>query len=271
MASDLGSVDRKVEWAEHHIGQLEAQLRVFGRGRPYEIVTQKHPEDPKRSQMVLRIRKSIPDSIVLRVADAIHNLRSSLDHLAFQAVTNGGGAVAETTAFPICRNGPPRTPNDFKSLVLGKVHGAPGPIIEEMLGLQPYEGGSDEHLWCLHYLDIVDKHRLMLSAFASYESVNIDFGAWMRETFPENAPGGLDPSKIPSMVLGIRPEERYPLYDGYVLYEAPTEEITKGNPKFTIEESLGEPKVLEGKPVVPMLTDLVKATRSTIDLFRPLL
>jgi hypothetical protein len=73
------------------------------------------------------------------------------------------------------------------------------------------------------------------------------------------------------MRLGLVPEERYPLYDGYVLFEADTDEITKGDPKFTIEISLGEPKVLEGKPVLPMLTELVEAAKRTIDLFRPLL
>ncbi|HEU5002165.1 MAG TPA: hypothetical protein VFW71_05225 [Actinomycetota bacterium] len=265
----LGSVDGKIEWAEQHLGDLEAQIRDFHGRKPYEVVTQQHPQQSDQSQMVLRIREEIPDAIALRAGDIAHNLRSALDHLGCLAVKRNSGAVTSDTAFPIRRREGTPTANETKSLVYSKVKGASAAVIQEMLRLQPYEEGNDESLWALNYLDIVDKHRILIAGLATHESVNIDFGARMQETLrgiPEFADW-----QVPKLVLGLRPAERFPLHEGYVLYEAPTEEVAKGNPSFTFDIALGEPQILEGKPMLPVLTDLAQAVRATVDLFRPLL
>jgi len=263
VAVDLGSVDRKVEWAEQHIGDLEAQLRVFHRGKPYEFVTQQHPQKPQRSQLLLRIHKPIPHTFELRIGDVVHNLRSALDHLACLAVERNGAVVTTNTAFPICRDPGTPTPLALEALIRRQVRGASTSFMRQVLRLQPYEGGDDEPLWCVNRLDIMDKHHQMIPALATYEYVHLDLGAI--------AGTALGVGHLPGGVLSFPPTVRFPLNDGEVLFEATADEVAQAKPKFTIEVSLGEPKVLEGKPVVPMLADLTQAVRGVIDLFRSLI
>jgi len=133
--------------------------------------------------------------------------------------------------------------------------------MRQVLRLQPYEGGDDEPLWCVNRLDIVDKHRQMIPALATYEYAHLDLGAEAWKALGLGLSGG---------VRSFPPTVRFPLNDGEVLFEATADEVAQAKPKFTIEVSLGEPRVLKGKPVVPMLEDLTQAVRCVIDLFRSL-
>ena len=51
----------------------------------------------------------------------------------------------------------------FPSLSRGKVPGLGRFCYQTLDGIQPYKGGWGHRLWQLHQLDIVDKHRLVLS------------------------------------------------------------------------------------------------------------
>lgn len=104
------------------------------------------------------------------IGDVVHNLRSSLDHLAWQLVEANGGTPSdkpgEQTAFPI---------RDVRRKEL-RIHGGVDPralkVIED---LQPYnvhpESPTDADLWHLHRLDIVDKHHGLLLAPVRHEAV----------------------------------------------------------------------------------------------------
>ena len=95
----------------------------------------------------------------------VHDLRSALDHLAWQLVEANGGTPRDRpgepqTAFPI------RTEAPKNGL---RIHGDVAPAALEVVeALQPYnvspESPADAVLWHLHRLDVIDKHHELLLA-----------------------------------------------------------------------------------------------------------
>lgn len=199
--------------------------------------------------------------VALRTGDIVHSLRAALDYLAYAAVHGH----STQTAFPVWRDdkNPIPTAAQYKAAVLGKVKGAPSDFIKLCLAIEPYFGGSHEAIRILDYLDIMNKHRLIIEALASLKHVGLDFGA----TLPVQ--WGL--SEMPEMRINLIPEERFPLKNGDPLFSAPLETIQKMDPKFEIEVALGEPKPFAGRPVVPALTELSEFVKDLIDQFRRVL
>ncbi len=118
------------------------------------------------------------------VGDAVHGLRSALDHLAFALNAKGyadahkGAALPAkdeaASAFPIFGNVNQRgEPTDgeasFRSAVHTYRHMPPGAkiVVEK---LQPYQRGDkfrQDPLWAIHELSRVDKHRIDLAVIAA--------------------------------------------------------------------------------------------------------
>jgi hypothetical protein len=101
----------------------------------------------------------------IRIGEVLHQLRSALDHLAWQLVLIDGGRPSRQTQFPILDHPPTAV-----SELLRQVHDP------EILGFvdwcQPYHGGAGgpltrfqahgQPLWVLRCLNNIDKHRLLL-------------------------------------------------------------------------------------------------------------
>lgn len=135
--------------------------------------------DPEVGDDVVRLRLEDFEPMLwaVLIGDCIHNLRSSLDHLAYQLALAEAGPlppdVERSSEFPIFDD-----PDDFKRVrSKGALKGEPNPgsgfhkirgmhsdaqdLIE---GLQPYHGGDRKRLWMLQQLSIMDKHRVTLLA-----------------------------------------------------------------------------------------------------------
>ena len=264
MTADLTDVDARLEWANEHIAQLESRYPAFRERNPHEIIVKPNPDQAADHYgMFLKINEPAATEVIrevaLRTGDVVHSLRASLDYLAYAVVPNPG----PDTAFPVWRSHkhPVPTSAQYKACVLGKVKGAPHDFVKECLGLEPYFGGAHEAIRVLDYLDIVDKHRLVIGAFASHESVSLDFGRFMRSQ------PGFRPD-IPEMRIGLVPAERFPLDDGDVLFSAPLDHINEMDAKPQIEIALSEPKPFAGRSVVPALTELSQFVSDLIDQFR---
>lgn len=269
---DFSAIDARLEWASTQLGDLEGRHVDFRVAKPHEILIDedpKSPEHPGHSHLYLKINEPAATDVItevaLRAGDVVHSLRAALDYLACAVVPH----TTKNTAFPIWRNPVIPTKPQWKGCVLGKVKGASPDVIKLFLGLQPYFGGNHEQLCVVDYLDIIDKHRLLITAFAAFRSVQINVGANMRETFVGKS--GDWAKGIPDLWVSLVPAERYPLHDGYVLFSAPLEEIRKLQAQPTIEIALGEPNPLEGRSVMGALTDLAKFVQDIINQFRRIL
>jgi hypothetical protein len=113
------------------------------------------------------------------MGDVIYDLRSALDHLAWQLVIANGGTpvtpednAGPSTAFPIFHSkegakGGPRPPVS----IAGGVNTAALAVIER---LQPYHRVDDpqlDPLWQLSELCNTDKHRLLLVVGVTYDAL----------------------------------------------------------------------------------------------------
>jgi hypothetical protein len=249
-ASDrLLRVRAKIERAKKHIRDLEAFVHAPGGNDLHEI---KAELDPQSGDKVHRVyTRPVPVDVGLLIGDAIHNLRSALDHLVWQLVLAAGNEPDRNTAFPIQESAPAD-----ETKPSGKVKGVEPAAVRLIDSLKPYQGGSDD-LWAIHHLDIIDKHRLLLVAATAMSGI---------------FPGRIVPHWIADATRWS-PGLRYPvLEDGAIIHRVPA-----GAPdhdvdfKLTVEIAFGEPEVVEGKPVLPFLHQMAQLVDCIVNQFIPFL
>jgi hypothetical protein len=163
----------KVNRAEELLDELRQLVGLYGHQhfQPIRARMVVQPDEGFfRVDRLIPVQTYGPHTAV--IGDVVHNLRSALDHLAWQLVEASGGTPRDRpgepqTAFPI------RTEAPRNGL---RIHGdvAP-PALKVVETLQPYnvlpESPADADLWHLHRLDIIDKHHGLLLAPARHEAV----------------------------------------------------------------------------------------------------
>src|SRR6266516_936090 len=129
--ADLSGVLIKIDRAIAHLDDFDREAEPVEAACRDAIVRER---DEQRSEYVFRFDRvpAVPAVLSAIVGDAIHNLRVSLDHLAWQLVIATGGTPREGpggTAFPILPERPspdrgghypqikPRVPEDLRELL----------------------------------------------------------------------------------------------------------------------------------------------------------
>lgn len=151
----------KIERAEKHLDDLETAIQSLGEAT-FKLVSLDSQSETRKPLLNIRPLNIYPPEIPAITGDAIHNLRCTLDHLAFHLV-QVGIAFGETPPekwediqFPIFPS--------LKSYEAGKgrrIQGARREAVEAIDALKPYKGGC-EPLWLLRRLDNTDKHSFIL-------------------------------------------------------------------------------------------------------------
>jgi hypothetical protein len=262
MSKRLDGALSKVERAKQHIRDLDTELRAFYATNPYVVGAKRNPETRQLIYYIVSVQ-DVPLSISAVAGDVLHNLRSALDHLAYQLVRSGLGREptereARPIAFPIARSA-----QELETLVPGKVKGASQRAIDAIKAAKPYKGGNDA-LWLIHSLNNIDKHRVLIAAGSAYESFNIGAlgNAFMKERFPE----GFDGVPIPTFNIPLRPADKLcPLKAGDELFiDGPDAKVNQ-DMDFRFHVAFNEPQVSEPEP---MLESLSQAADLVNDLIR---
>lgn len=164
----LDGVDEKIERAKVHQADLAQQLEaVLGNGKQ-RFVLEPDPETGWHALRVFGVPALDPEWRTI-IGDCLFNLRSALDHLAWELVHLDGKIPTDEdmTTFPIwespfTKKGKPRT-LQLKPAVSCQ------DILDAVEKVQPYvdtgsppEPPSWNPLWELHRLNIIDKHRQLL-------------------------------------------------------------------------------------------------------------
>src|SRR6516162_9929947 len=197
----------KLDRAKQHLGELEQALKSFYDTKPYRF--------SGKSNLATRIVvysmdsvTPVPEEIPLIAGDIIQNLRSALDHLAYQLYLRGGGS-AETGRhiyFPICES---KTVYEDKKR--RQTRGMTQQAIAAIDAVQPYKGGNDV-LWRLSELNNIDKHRLIFTVGSGVRS--LDLGSYMQQ----HAPPGSLLSQAQGLSAFFKPKNNdYPLEIGTVI------------------------------------------------------
>ena len=167
VAASLDGVRIKLRRAKDHLTDLRSKLDPIADEATRSIVGAPSEDDP--STLVYRVTR-VPDIdpiIAAITGDIVHNLRSALDHVAWQLVVLDNGQPTRDTVFPLHEStmnerGNPR--------VLTIQPGITDPrIMVAVEAMQPYTEAKYDHeprtdaLGIVGRLDNIDKHRLLLT------------------------------------------------------------------------------------------------------------
>ena len=152
----------------HRLGRAREYIESFDReaqrwveGGCYTLILEGEPKE-RPSLKVAEVKRCPPEFGGL-VGDAVHNMRSGLDHLAFALVVANHGRrrvprdIETSSEFPIFNSGTKFTNGGYKKLV-----GMRSDVQAAVERLQPYHRRKcpeNRVLWTLYLLSNSDKHR----------------------------------------------------------------------------------------------------------------
>ncbi len=161
MSHPLDGCRAKIARAEELWQELGAALVQFLEEGPYRS---EGSFDARSSEWVLRfhVLEEPPLRWGILVGDVVHNLRSALDHLAWQLVLVNGGEPTWRTQFPIYTDEAAYRRAQGGQARIAGMSDEDRELIEE---LQPFRQPEDQekphHLALLRELANVDKHRVV--------------------------------------------------------------------------------------------------------------
>jgi hypothetical protein len=153
------SAKLKIIRASEHLKAIKRCIRTYVRSKSYEIVTDSNGKE------TLHITKVPPDPIAILAGEMIHQLRSSLDHLAFDLVKANQTNIAlspkwgERCCFPMWVK-TPKTPPVYNCNCFDVLPGITKAAFTFIESVQPYNRGDcASALRSLAVLSNIDKHR----------------------------------------------------------------------------------------------------------------
>ena len=255
----------KVERAKEHFHTLEIEVEQYLNSKPYSIGVKRRPDSSQLIYFVERVHPT-PIKITAILGDVIHNLRSALDHLAYQLVWVGTGSQPSSrhVYFPILSD-----KAEYLKKRNGKMKGAKQAAIAAVDALAPYKGGNDI-LWKLHELNNVDKHRMLITAGSAFQSVNI--GSHLAKDISKHLTAskmGSKFSEFPALDFFVRPKDRmFPLKarDELLSIDDPDAEPNE-KLQFRFEVAFGEEGIVFGDPILETISSMIKVVEDILPTF----
>lgn len=141
----------KLERARHHINDLNRCIGEYLSQEPFDLV---RSFDPSTHYLTLSTKANtpIPKEISLIIGDAVHNLRSALDHVYWEIMGSRVQRIQDIQ-FPIYT-----LFNKVHLLARRHVKLAPGNVAVEIENSEPHPGGK-YGIYELNELDVSDKHQ----------------------------------------------------------------------------------------------------------------
>ena len=262
----LEGIRGKVRRAEDGLALLTDEMTRFCRELQESV---QHEVREDRDEQVWVYRGETPNAPIewsIRIGEILYNLRSALDHLAWQLVLANGQTPGPHTAFPIVDREPAWNSRRDRDL-----RGMSEPAIAQIRWLQPYGGGLNlpfdvSAFLHLHTLCNIDKHRHLILA-----AINLDLG---RPIFNSGPPPvrGLEGSVYSGVIsagkllcrcnkaeAAIRPSLRF-----CIGLNVDTDEPM---PENWLNEDMR--RILSVSPVIHILSECLAAVRGAMDLFFP--
>jgi hypothetical protein len=258
----VNDIQAKRDRAKKQLDELKAESKAFFASNPYQIETKRDPQT-KRCVYFLSHVAETPISIACICGDVVHNLRSTLDHIAHQLVLSNKQLPTRFTSFPVGDDA-----SKYASSKSQKVEGMSKVAIGAIDALKPYKAGNDP-LWQLSKLDNVDKHRTLItvgSAFRSFDSTAF-MQASMAKLMAER--GRPEPPRFPPVFL--MPKDRlFPLKAGTEIFtDLPGSEPNK-DATFQFELAFEEPEadLRNGVPIEETLSTMMREVEATFTHLR---
>lgn len=254
--SELEDARHKLARAKKHIYDVQAALERTPPGERYAESTDVDFESVTQSQYIHPIWDDNLTEANCAAGDAVHNLRSALDSLAFALSMKFVPALSDRerkkVAFPIKRSKDAfvQSESEITQRLGTGVYAA-------LVKWKPYDGGNIL-LWGISYFDNIDKHRQLLS-----------FGHVVSQKFPGSVLGSGAP--LGSVALNSPPSvkrEPWQPYDKEIkMATAPLAEgwspPTREQKRY-VDLTCGDNEALAAYPVVELLTKMSDLTEQIL-------
>jgi hypothetical protein len=203
--------------------------------------------------------------VALVAGDAIQNLMSALDHLAYQIVCSDTGDNPPNPNwiyFPIADDAA-----KYEAKKRRTIQGAHQETFDAIDALKPYKGGNDL-LWALYRLNNIEKHRLLLTVGSQAAGMNL--GQLMANHLLGDAFTAEAVAAFESMNVFLNPDDKgFPLKAGFELYIGAVAE--KPNPKqqFRFNVALNESGIIDGKPLIETVNQFTSVVEDVVTTLTP--
>lgn len=253
--SAADAIHGKIERAHKHIGELHAVLKGFLDSDPYDVIYEGDVNTGKRHVRWIE-HEPLPHIVPIIAGDALHSLRSALDHLYALLVNVHGYATDRSDQFPIYDAA--KAYKDAGPGIVARV----GPNALRLLdSLEPYKGGCDA-IWRLHRLNIIDKHRALMTVGVTGQ------GRRLLKDMPEESTTLTGERADPlTIAMPLPPLLKHgDILDRDIPHEKAGDEVN-----LTVEIALNEPGVVEAEPLVQTLDGMLEVTKRVVDVMSSLL
>jgi hypothetical protein len=233
--NSIESAKLKLVRATEHIKTIRQYVAAYAGRDPHRVTPQPHGTDK------ISVGEEPPPQISILTGEVIYQLRSIMDHLAFDLVKMNSGNIQlpadweECCFFPLWLDVPKKSTayNCFSHTLPG----IPKQAFAFIEGVQPYRGGAiGTHLRLLANLSNIDKHRypnLTKARLSINERITTSRG-WYTSIRPIDDGTELGPV-ADTWLDGREPvevERRFtsnvsfaePILDGWTKYQVPVEE-----------------------------------------------
>jgi hypothetical protein len=154
MSNIFAGARLKIERADEHIASLERDFRSFVAAQPPRPNISTNPAT-RETSFGVRFDPQLPARFALILGDAIHNLRTSLDHMTWELVGIDGGTQGDRLQFPGSKD-----ETSFEK-ACARINTPSQAVRDALRSLAVFPSGRGEQLYRLHQLDIAEKHRIL--------------------------------------------------------------------------------------------------------------
>jgi len=176
----------KIERAEQHLRDIKARVGTLEES--YSATIQVNPNFGYKEIKYDLADDRAGQDFSLIIGDALHNLKGALDYAWIATLQrHAPHAIGDKTQFPIHRKS-----DSLESALKDAKKGLPKDLVSLMLNdIKPHEAGHPT-LWAIKELNILDKHRLLLTVFGYTSIVGLEM---------ENEAGEPEPGYVQATIL----------------------------------------------------------------------
>ncbi len=265
MTDSLAGACLKLNRARDHMEVLRDELAAFNAGEPYRIA---HEPNADGSEHIFRakVRKEPPPFLSVVIGDALQNMRSTLEHLAWGLTPLRTQQTDERSiGFPICTSRQAfeqtdrNSPSGYNTRTgMHKIWTMPTKVRAAIQQLQPYKSRNpDEHpLFLLNELARVDRHQSL--SVVGAVSPSVTYGWRKRGT---HGPFVMDPAIIKRTDIWLlKPFEQDAVLGDFRFNESEMEVEFKSPPHITFRNE--EPA--KSRHVLGTLTSIRRHIESVV-------
>jgi len=202
MPEVLDSAREKLFRAEDHLKALGTAEKRFSDTGPYAVVPVEAKPQSLERIFCLELRKEPPPKLAALIGDAVHNIRSALDHIAYAVACRQTPTLTRNEirniAFPVAGR-----PRQFKKQ-LKKAHLAASEYSAFFETVQPYKSRWP-WLALISTLDNIDKHRRLTLPVAAFERLRVEPRGLTYEGSPNYGPL-VHGAKVITLLFATQPD-----------------------------------------------------------------